>query len=115
MKTIKSITLALALLVGTTLFATNPNVDKVKNEKATQEIAQLLDAPDFDFESGTAASVTFMVNSEGELVILSVTTENRQIEDYIKDSLDHKKLENTLDIGKTYELPVTFNFVELGN
>ncbi len=112
MKTFKSITLALALLVGTTLTAANPIVDKVNKDEASKEIAQLLDDPDFEFENGTAAIVTLMVNSEGEMVILSVSTEDSQIENYIKSRLDHQKLENTLETGKTYELPITFNFVK---
>jgi len=112
MRTIKSTIIALVLLVGTTLTAANPIVDEVNKDEVSQEIAQLLDDPDFEFENGTAASVTLMVNSEGELIVLSVSTENRQIEGYIKSRLDHQKLENTLDIGKTYELPITFNFVK---
>jgi hypothetical protein len=112
MRTIKSTIIALALLVGTTLTAANPIVDKVNKDEASLEIAQLLDNPDFEFENGTVATVTLMVNSDGELVIISVSTEDRQIENYIKSRLDHQKLENTLDAGKTYELPITFNFVK---
>jgi len=112
MRTIKSTLMALVLLVGTTLTAANPIVDKVNKDEASKEIAQLLDDPDFEFENGTAAIVTLMVNSEGEMVILSVSTEDRQIENYIKSRLDHQKLENTLETGKTYELPITFNFVK---
>ena len=112
MRTIKSTLMALVLLVGTTLIAANPIVDKVNKDEASKEIAQLLDDPDFEFENGTAAIVTLMVNSEGEMVILSVSTEDRQIENYIKSRLDHQKLANTLETGKTYELPITFNFVK---
>jgi hypothetical protein len=112
MRTIKSTIIALVLLVGTTLTAANPIVDKVNKDEASQEIAQLLDNPDFEFENGTVATVILMVNSDGELVIISVSTEDRQIESYIKSRLDHQKLENTLDAGKTYELPITFNFVK---
>ena len=112
MRTIKSTLMALVLLVGTTLIAANPIVDKENKDEASKEIAQLLDDPDFEFENGTAAIVTLMVNSEGEMVILSVSTEDRQIENYIKSRLDHQKLANTLETGKTYELPITFNFVK---
>ena len=112
MRTIKSTLMALVLLVGTTLTAANPIVDKVNKDEASKEIAQLLDDPDFEFENGTAAIVTLIVNSEGEMVILSVSTEDRQIENYIKSRLDHQKLANTLETGKTYELPITFNFVK---
>ena len=111
MKTIKSIIIALVLLVGTTLTAANPITDKVSKDEASQEIAQLLDDPDFEFENGTAAIVTLKINNEGEMVIVSVSTEDSQIESYIKSRLDHQKLVNTLETGKTYELPISFNFV----
>ena len=107
MKTIKSIMLALALLVGTTLFATNPDVNKVNKDKVSQEIAQLLKGPTFELDEDTAASVILMVNKNNELVVLSVDTENAQIERYIKSRLNYKKLENLLERGKEYKLPVT--------
>ena len=106
MKTIKSITLALALLIGTASFATNPIVDKVKKEQASLEIAQLLKGPLFELEVDTAASVILVVNSENELVVLSVDTEDAQVERFIKNRLNYKKLKNSLERGKEYRLPV---------
>ncbi len=106
MKTIKSITLALVLLVGTTLFAANPITDKVNKEEASQEIAQLLKGPLFELDVDTHASVLLIINSESELVVLSVDTENEQVERYIKNRLNYKKLKNSLEIGKEYRLPV---------
>ena len=47
MRTMKSIMLAAVVLVGTTLSAANPLGDKVKNEEAALEIAQLLENPQF--------------------------------------------------------------------
>ncbi|RLD23848.1 MAG: hypothetical protein DRI70_08875 [Bacteroidetes bacterium] len=106
MKTIKSITLALALLIGTASFATNPIVDKVKKEQASLEIAQLLKGPLFELEVDTAASVILVVNSENEIVVLSVDTEDAQVESFIKNRLNYKKLINSLERGKEYRLPV---------
>ncbi|MCZ6594659.1 MAG: hypothetical protein O6943_07080 [Bacteroidetes bacterium] len=106
MKTIKSITLALVLLVGTTLFAANPIADKVNKEEASLEIAQLLKGPLFELDVDTHASVLLIINSENELVVLSVDTENEQVERYIKNRLNYKKLKNSLEIGKEYRLPV---------
>ncbi len=106
MKTIKSITLALALLIGTTLTAANPIADKVNKEEVSQEIAQLLKGPLFELDVDTAASVILIVNSENELVVLSVDTEDEQVERYIKNRLNYKKLKNSLERGKQYRLPV---------
>jgi len=106
MKTIKSIALALVLLIGTTLSATNPVDYKVKHEKAIQEIAQLLKSPNFEVESDTSVAVSLMVNSDGELVVLHVATNNERVERYIKNRLNYYKLENSLEKGKQYKLPV---------
>ena len=112
MRTIKSIMLAAVVLVGTTLTAANPLVDKVKNEEAVQEIAQLLQNPNFEYEDATAASVTLMVNDQGELEIISVTSKNKRVVAYVKNRLDHQKLDNSLEKGKRYTLPVVFNSVD---
>jgi hypothetical protein len=106
MKTIKSITLALVLLIGTTLAAANPIADKVNKEEASQEIAQLLKGPLFELDVDTTASVLLIINSENELVVLSVDTEDAQVERFIKNRLNYKKLKNSLEIGKEYRLPV---------
>jgi len=106
MKTLKSVTLALALLIGTTLSATNPVVKKIKKMDATQEIAHLLEAPNFELEQDTRAEVTLRVNEEGELVVICVDTKNKLVDSYIKNRLNYHKLENTLEQGKDYKLPV---------
>lgn len=107
----KSIMLAAVVLVGTTLSAANPLGDKVKNEEAALEIAQLLENPNFEYEDATAASVTLMVNNQGELEIISVSSENKRVEDYVISRLNHQKLDNSLEKGKRYTLPVVFNSV----
>ena len=111
MKTIKLMIIAMVLLVGTTLTAANPFVASVIGDDAKQEITELLDNAYFEYEDGTTASVTFMINNDGELVILDVSSENNRVEDYVKSRLDHKKLENSLDQGKTYKLSVIFNSI----
>lgn len=108
MRTIKSIMLAAVVLVGTTLSAANPLGDKVKNEEAALEIAQLLENPNFEYEDATAANVTLMVNNQGELEIISVSSENNKVESYVKSRLNHQKLDSSLEKGKRYTLPVVF-------
>ena len=106
MKTIKSIALALALLVGTAVYATNPVVKKIKKNEATTEIAQMLEKPNFKLKEDTKAEVTLRINKEGELVVLDVETDNDLVESFIKSRLNYQKLENTLEQGKDYMLPV---------
>jgi len=112
MKTIKLSILTLVLLVGTTLSAANGIGDRDKNEEATTEIAQLLENPNFEFEDETSAQVTLMVNEKGQLVILAVSSDNRRVKDFVESRLNNQKLENSLEIGKRYNLPVVFNSVD---
>ena len=106
MRTIKSIALALALLVGTAVYATDPVVKNIKKIDATQEIAQMLENPEFELDHDTKAQVTLRVNKEGELVVLDVETESTLVESYIKNRLNYQKLKNSLEQGKDYKLPV---------
>ena len=106
MRTFKSIALALVLLVGTSLFAADSVPSKVKKAEATLEIAQLLENPDFELKKDTRAEVTLRVNNYGELVVICVHTENKLVDRYIKSRLNYQKLENTLETGKDYKLPV---------
>jgi len=113
MKTLKSVVLALVLLAGTTLSAaTEPTDAKTNKEQAIVEIAQLLKNPRFELEEDTRASVILMVNSKDELVVLSVDTENDQVESYVKSRLNYKKLVHTLEKGKEYRLPVVITSVK---
>jgi len=111
MRTIKSIFLATALLAGTTLFAANPIELKVNKDKAAQEIAHLLENPNFEYEDGTEASVTLTVNETGVLEILNISTENREAKKFIENRLDNHRINNTLEVGQVYNVPVTFNSV----
>lgn len=106
MKTMKSIVLALVLLVGTTMYATDPVVKNIKKVDPTNEISKMLEKPQFELEHDTKAEVTLRVNKEGELVVLDVETESTLVESFIKNRLNYKKLENNLEQGKDYTLPV---------
>ena len=111
MRTIKSIMLATVLLAGTTLFAANPVEDKVNKDEVAQEIAQLLENPNFDYEDGTVAKVTLKVNCDGVLEVVSISTKNKRAVKFIQSRLDRQRLQNTLEAGKTYTLPVTFQSI----
>lgn len=113
MRTFKSVVLALVLLAGTTLSAaTEPSVEKTNKEEAIVEIAQLLKNPKFELQEDTRASVILMVNSENELVVLSVDTESNLVESYVKTRLNYQKLEHSLEKGKEYRLPVVITSVK---
>ncbi len=57
----------------------------------------------------TTAQIRFTLNKEGELVVLSVDTEDTALEGYLKSRLNYQKVEmNPVREGKIYKLPVRF-------
>ena len=103
MKNVKVILVATALLIGT-LFTTAAVPAPVKKTSFSVEIEKLLENPNFDIEVTT--SVCFVINSEGEIVVLSVDTENVVVERFIKSRLNYEKIESHLLRGKEYKVPV---------
>ncbi len=109
MKTIKSILLAVVLVSVTTLSAANQPVDDKKQiQLASEEIAEMLKSPSFEVTEKLSAQVSLFVNDEDQLVVLSVHTDNQTLENYVKARLNYQKLNNGLEKGKAYQLPVTF-------
>ncbi|MDC8003403.1 hypothetical protein POV27_05035 [Aureisphaera galaxeae] len=106
MKTIKSIMLAMVLLVATTLSASNGLVDKKKPTTVTEEIGYLLENPSFEIKKEINTTAVVMFNEDGELVVLSVDTDNQRIERFVKSRLNYQKLSNKLDEGKKYKVPI---------
>ncbi|WP_299439785.1 hypothetical protein [uncultured Aquimarina sp.] len=73
----------------------------------TKEIKELLKKPSFEVENEIEASVTFTLNNEGEIVVLSVDSDSDRIKGFIKDRLNYKKIETKLDADiKFYTMPV---------
>ena len=106
MRKLNSIVVAAALLIGTSAFA-NEKITEVEKTPATEQLGDLLENPAFLVLEDTMADVTFMLNNAGEVVVLSVETENVQIEKFVKSRLNYQKLQKTnLVKGKEYKVPV---------
>lgn len=58
-------------------------------------------------ENEYSADVLFTVNSEQELIVLSVNSESDEAEDYLRDKLNYKKVDHLPSkYGEIYLLPV---------
>jgi hypothetical protein len=58
-------------------------------------------------ENEYSAEVLFTVNSEQELIVLSVNSESDEAEDYLRDKLNYKKVDHLPSkYGEIYLLPV---------
>ncbi|MDI9310142.1 MAG: hypothetical protein QM535_08000 [Limnohabitans sp.] len=61
------------------------------------------------FENVNTVRVYFTVNSDGEIVILDVSTKDNEVKNHIKDRLDRVQLtQGDLIIGKIYAFAVVF-------
>lgn len=105
MKKVNVILVALALFIGT--LTSYAGVDPVVTSKEpTKEIRELLKAPGFEIDSEMRAVVTFVVNKNNEVVVLSVDCETKQICSYIKSRLNYQKIDTNLKKGVEYKVPV---------
>lgn len=107
MKNVSVILVAFALLFGTSI-STAAVVTEKEGDKVSisQEIASLLQNLEIELEEDLRSNVTFMINSEHEIVVLTVDSENEVVEQFIKSRLNYEKLENDLTPGKEYVVPV---------
>ena len=107
MKKLSVILVAFALLIGTSI-STAAVVTEKEGDKISisQEIGKLLQNLDVELQEDLVSNVLFTINSEHEIVVLTVDTDMREIELFIKSRLNYEKLENNLTPGKEYKVPV---------
>ncbi|GGG92610.1 hypothetical protein GCM10011416_06920 [Polaribacter pacificus] len=107
MKKVIAVVLVLTLSV-TTVFANNEQPNLTGKEQLRSEIVKLLGQHQLKIsESFVKAEISFLINRQGELVILSVDSENQTVVGFIKKQLNYKKLSiKELSIMKTFKMPL---------
>lgn len=106
MRKLSLLVAAVAFLVASTSFAGNvPATEKVPTSIST-ELGKHLTNPDFEFAQNTIAKVSFMVNKDNEVVVLSVDSDNEQLVSFIKARLNYQKVTAKIAKGTEYTLPV---------
>ncbi len=96
----------LVLFVGTFAFANNPKANESTSELRTQ-IVKLLGSANFVIEDNIDTVVEFMVNKKGEVIVLTVTSENAVINDFVKRKLNYNKITTKSNVrGKVFKMPV---------
>lgn len=106
MKKLQVLLIAFTLLVGTgTSLAFGPSSVPASPETSL-EISELLKNPKFTIEDDCRATVEFVMNKHGEMVILTVEAENDVFEEFLRNRLNYQLLETRLEIGKTYTVPI---------
>ncbi len=107
MKKLSVILVAFVLLLGTNVTAANAGLNKEKEFTISQEIGNLLKDANFILDYEVNVNVTFMINAEGEIVVLTIDAMDSSIERFIKNKLNYKKLQNKLVEGEEYKIPIT--------
>ena len=105
MKKLSVLFLAVAFVISS---AVNASTGSAKTKSVlNKEIKTLLKNPSFKIEKELTAYVTFILNDDNEIVVLSVASESEVLEGFIKSRLNYQKMNFQKDADiKVYKLPV---------
>lgn len=90
----------------TTTFANNDDDKRKEGEKALRtQIVKLLG--NYNSNQTVEAEVTFMINRKGEIIVLSVDSLDRDIERYVKTTLNYQAVSKlVVKRMKVFKLPI---------
>lgn len=113
MKSLKSKLLVVAFALCTVFAYANSEDENANSVVIKEEIGKLLKNPQFLVDEDITASVLFTVNKHNELVVLSVDSNNTNVEGFIKERLNYQELPVNLKNGeKTFRIPVRVTLEE---
>ncbi|WP_350287520.1 hypothetical protein [uncultured Croceitalea sp.] len=94
------------LTVGSVSANSNPKtVDPAK--ALAHQIHDMLERNTFKVTEDLTAHVHFVINKDGEIVVLSVDTENEVLERFVKGRLNYKKVNlDRMSTGKAFTVAV---------
>lgn len=101
MRTIKTLLLVAAIAFSSVLSASDKPTKDTSNA-ISQEIGQLLKNPGFTVEDDILANVKVLFNEDNEIVVLSVDSETKGIDSYIKSRLNYKELSKDVNNKNRY-------------
>jgi hypothetical protein len=81
------------------------------NQAFRSQIVSLLGSefPDYLTENGEiTADISLMLNNNNELIVVSTTSENQSLDNYVKGKLNYQKIDvKGLKKGEIYKVPLT--------
>lgn len=103
-----SLVFVAAMLLVTGNILANDSVKDNPTKKLSTQIGELLENNYLTFDDvSLTAQVRFTLNNEGQIVILSVDTDNERLESFVKGRLNYKKVEVTgAEEGKMFTVPI---------
>lgn len=107
MRKLSLVFVAAMLLATGNVLANDTEGVKPTKSLSTQITNMLSDNFFSDQENDLTAQVRFTLNSEGEIVVLSVDTDYIKLEGFVKSRLNYQKVDiSTIEEGKLYTVPV---------
>lgn len=110
MKNLKSIITIFAISLSTVFAAsaTEKNPSKVTKELRTEIVSMLGKKIPIEFKKAEKVELSFMINKQNELVVLTVDSNQTEFNTYVKSKLNYKKLNPVgAKQGEVYKVPVT--------
>ncbi|WP_419214182.1 hypothetical protein ACNR9Q_08535 [Maribacter sp. X9] len=103
-----SLVMVAAVLLATGNVLANDRDGSKPVKSLSSQIFTMLEENNFSENySDLTAQVRFTLNAEGEIVVLSVDTEFSEMEIFVKNRLNYKKVDlDNVEEGKIYTIPV---------
>lgn len=105
------LTIIITLFVGNAIVFAKNEEPKILLIKTSKELTHLLNSVYSDgfLESDEKVKVLFTVNELHQIVVLQVNSNNSDIQTYVKQALNYKRLpSNELKVGQEYAVIVNF-------
>ena len=111
MRKIKSIIAILAISLSTIFSVNATEVTPSKTKELRTEIISILGSKiPLKLEKSSTAEVSFIINNQNEIVIISVGSDVNVLNDYIKTKLNYKKIKvKGVAKGEIYKMPLKIN------
>lgn len=108
MKTLITI-IAVSLMTLTSSFANTDPLEDDAKEQLREQVMILLENPTVEVDNASISStITFTINSNGELVVLDVATKNTQVKQFVIKTLNYKKTTMVpQNFGKVFKVKYT--------
>ncbi len=104
-----SLVFVAAMLLSTGSIFANDLKRVEPSETLSVQISKMLKENTFDLKENSelTAQVRFTINNEGEIVVMSVDTKYSNLEGFVKNRLNYKKVQlDNYREGKIYTVPV---------
>jgi hypothetical protein len=108
MKTLITI-IAVSLMSLTSSFANTDPLEDDAKELLREQVVALLENPNIKVDNASVSStITFTINSNGELVVLDVVTKNTNVKQFVIKTLNYKKTALVpQNFGKVFKVKYT--------